>query len=74
MIQKTKKHKTQKEQAPNKIYTWTIDFTDLIIWIKKLLNSDWLKAVHFFFFFVNSAKESSFNAKRGNNPSILIGQ
>ena len=49
-IQKTKKHKTQKEQAPNKIYTWTIDFTDLIIWIKKLPNSDWLKAVQFFFF------------------------
>ena len=28
----------------------------------------------FVFFFLNSAKKSSFNAKRGNNPSILIGQ
>ena len=42
MIQKPK---TQKGQAPNKIYTWTIDFTDLIICMKKLLDSYWLRAV-----------------------------
>ena len=38
------------------------------------LHSDWLRAVHAVFFFLNSAEKSYFSAKRGNKPSILIGQ
>ena len=43
----------------------------LIIYMTKLVNSDWLRAVQFF---CKQCKKSSFSAKRGNKPSILIGQ
>ena len=41
--------------------------------MKKILYSDWLTAVQLFFL-KNSAEKSSFSAKRGDKPSILIGQ
>ena len=46
--------------------------TILIIYMKKFLHFDWLRAVQFFFF--KQCRKELIHAKRGNKPSILIGQ
>ena len=46
-------------------------FTGLIIYMKKLLDSDWLRTVQFF---LNTVEKRGNCMQKGNKASILIGQ
>ena len=45
--------------------------SDLIIYMKKLLDSDWLRAMKFF---LNTVQKRGNCMQKGNKANILIGQ